>query len=108
MKKLLLSAACALALAAPAFADTPIGPGVTGAGGTGPNKSDPVNTAPQPERRLEVQRPEGNESISGNAKAEAEILKEDAPRSVTHPSAPAPTGSTRGESARGSVRPNER
>ena len=40
LKKLLLSAAFPLALAAPAFADTPIGPGVTGMGGTGPNKSD--------------------------------------------------------------------
>ena len=103
MKKLLLSAACALALAAPAFADTPIGPGVTGMGGTGPNKSDPVNAGPQPERELGLQRPEGSEPISGSAKAEAQILKEDTPRAATHPSAPDARGSTRDSGARGRV-----
>ena len=103
MKRLLLAAGIAAALAAPAFADTPIGPGVTGMGGTGPNKSDPVNTGPQPERAIETRRPEGSEPISGNAKAEAEVIREDAPRSATHPSAPAPTGATRGQGARGSV-----
>ena len=101
--KLMLAAGLTLALSAPVFADTPIGPGVTGMGGTGPNKSDPVNTGPQPERALETKRPEGSEPISGGAKAEAEILREDAPRSATHPSAPAPTGATRGSGARGSV-----
>ena len=103
MKKLLLAIGCTLALAAPAFADTPIGPGVTGMGGTGPNKSDAVNAGPQPERELGVQRPEGSEPISGNAKAEAQILKEDVPRSTTHPSGPEATGTTRGSGARGRV-----
>ena len=108
MKRLLLLAGVAVALAAPAFADTPIGPGVTGMGGTGPNKSEPVNTGAQPERSLETKRPEGSEPISGGPKVEAEIMKEDAPRSATHPSAPAPTGATRGQGARGSVPRNDR
>ena len=103
VRKLLLSAGCALALAAPAFADTPIGPGVTGTGGTGPNKSDPVNTGVRPERELSVQRPEGSEPISGNAKAEASVMKQDAPRSATHPSAPDARGATPGSGARGRV-----
>jgi hypothetical protein len=103
IKKLMLSAGLTLALAAPAFADTPIGPGVTGMGGTGPNKSDPVNAGPQLERDLAVKRPEGGEPISGNAKAEAQILKEDAPRAATHPSAPDARGSTRDSGARGRV-----
>jgi hypothetical protein len=108
MKRVLLLAGVALAFAAPAFADTPIGPGVTGMGGTGPNASDPVNAGPRPDRALDAKRPEGSEPISGDAKAQAEIIREDAPRSATHPSAPAPTGSTRGQGARGSVPRNDR
>ena len=105
MKKLVFAAAVACALALPAFADTPIGPGVTGMGGTGPNKSDP-DTGIKPERELGMQRPEGSEPISGNAKTEARIEKEDAPRDMTHPSSPAPTGATRGSGARGRVPPD--
>ena len=107
IKKLLLSAALPLALAAPVFADTPIGPGVTGMGGTGPNKSDPANTGVKPDRELAVQRPEGSEPISGNPKAEASMMKEDAPRALTHPSGPDATGATRGSGARGTL-PTER
>ena len=105
LKKLLLSAAFAVAGAA--YADTPIGPGVTGMGGTGPNKSDSPSTGVQPERELAVQRPEGSEPIGGNAKAEAAVIREDAPRSATHPSAPNATGATRGSGARGAI-PAER
>ncbi|HEX2828041.1 MAG TPA: hypothetical protein VHP37_16935 [Burkholderiales bacterium] len=103
MKRLILFAGIALAFAAPAFAVTPIGPDVSGMGGADADKSDPVNTSRQPDRALETKRPEGSEPISGDAKAEAEIIKQDAPRSATHPSAPAPTGSTRGQGARGST-----
>jgi hypothetical protein len=104
LKKLLLSAALTLAIAAPAMADTPMGPGVTGMGGTGPNKSDPP-TGAKPDREVGVQRPEGSEPISGNAKAEAAMTKEDAPRALTHPSAPDATGATRGSGAGGRATP---
>ena len=108
LKKLLLSAALTLAIAAPAIADTPMGPGVTGMGGTGPNKSDPP-TGEKPDRELAVQRPEGSEPISGR-KAESSVMKQDAPRAATHPSAPDATGATRGSGARGeaSPEPNKR
>ena len=99
LKKLLLSAALTLAIAAPAMADTPMGPGVTGMGGTGPNKSDPP-TGAKPESELAVQRPEGSEPISGK-KGESSVMKDDAPRAATHPSAPDATGATRGSGARG-------
>ena len=101
LKKLLVSAALMVAVA-PAFADTPMGPGVTGMGGTGPNKSD-ANTGAQPDRASGVQRPEGSEPISGNAKAGASVMKEDAPRAATHPSAPDATGATPGSGAGGRV-----
>ena len=57
----------------------------------------------KPERELAVQRPEGSEPISGNRKAEASVMKDDAPRALTHPSGPDATGATRGSGARGSV-----
>ena len=103
MKKLLIAMGLALAFAAPAFADTPMGPGVTGMGGTGPNKSDP-DTGAKP-GGAGVQRPEAREPISGNAKAERSVTKDDAPRSVTHPTVPEATGATGGAAGRGRVDP---
>ena len=40
LMKRFLALACTLALTGSAWADTPIGPGVTGTGGTGPNAAD--------------------------------------------------------------------
>ena len=40
MKKAWIATGLALLLNAPAFADTPIGPGVTGSGGTGKDAAD--------------------------------------------------------------------
>ena len=39
-RKSMIAAALTLLMSAPVFADTPIGKGVTGAGGTGPNTAD--------------------------------------------------------------------
>ena len=46
--KLLVAAGLAVSLIAPVMADTPIGTGVTGAGGTGANKSDDPSTGAGP------------------------------------------------------------
>jgi hypothetical protein len=40
MRKALIATALTLFIGAPAFADTPIGKGATGVGGTGPNMAD--------------------------------------------------------------------
>jgi hypothetical protein len=62
MRKALIATALTLLIGAPAFADTPIGKGVTGAGGTGPNMADVdakkrEEKAPQPQ----VLNPDGSE-----------------------------------------------
>jgi hypothetical protein len=103
IKKLLLAAGLALSLGSTAFADTPIGTGVTGSGGTGPNKSDPANTGVKAQGDLQVQRPDGSEPISGNAKAEAAVTTQDKSR-ATHPSAPTGKGATGPAGAGGNVR----
>jgi hypothetical protein len=102
VKKLVLAAGLVLSLGSAAYADTPIGAGVTGSGGTGPNKSDP-NTGVPPSGDTRVQRPEGSEPISGNAKAEASITTQDTPR-ATHPSGPEGKGATGAAGAGGKVR----
>ena len=79
MKKTCIAAGLALALIAPAFGDTPIGPGVTGSGGTGANKSDDPSTGAGPGTEVRpAQReanmpaaPKANASAAGDAKAGA-------------------------------------
>ena len=104
IKKLLVAAGLTLAFGAPALADTPIGTGVTGAGGTGANQSDSAATGVRPGGEAQVRRPEGSEPISGAVKGEAAATQErsrgdaaaapSAQGRATHPSAPtaAPTG----------------
>ena len=110
MKKLTLAAGLTLTLTlgAPALADTPIGPGVTGSGGTGPNRSDPATTGVRPGGDAQVRRPEGSEPISGDLKGQPSAQErsrgEPAPSArgrETHPSAP--TGGTAPAGATGTV-----
>ena len=78
-RKTCIAAGLALSLIAPAFGDTPIGPGVTGSGGTGPNKSDDPSTGAGPATEVRpAQReanapsaPKANASAAGDAKADA-------------------------------------
>jgi len=47
IRKLCIAAGLALSLGTSAFADTPIGPGATGSGGTGPNAADRTDASKQ-------------------------------------------------------------
>jgi hypothetical protein len=68
-RKICIAVGLALSLIAPVFADTPIGPGVTGAGGTGPNRSDDPSTAAGP--GTEVRQADRETNATGGAKAAA-------------------------------------
>jgi hypothetical protein len=62
-----IAAGLAFSLVAPVFADTPIGPGVTGSGGTGANKSDDPSTGAGPGTEVRQADREGNGSTKGRA-----------------------------------------
>jgi hypothetical protein len=71
MRKTWMVAGLALALSAPVFADTPIGPGVTGAGGTGANRSDDPSTGAGPGTEVRQADREGNPSGTAKGRASA-------------------------------------
>ena len=113
MKKLFIAAGLTLTLAAPAFADTHIGAGVAGSGGTGPNRAEPPNTGVQPQGDTAVRRPEGSEPISGDLKGRDAAAGEERSRGEpapsargreTHPSAPTGRGASGNSGAGGSGR----
>jgi hypothetical protein len=73
-KALWIAAGLAAALSAPAYADTPIGAGVTGSGGTGPNRSDPPNgvgVTGNPDSRIPA--PGAAPRVSGSAAATGQV-----------------------------------
>jgi hypothetical protein len=67
--KTIIAAALTLVFSAPAFSDTPIGKGVTGSGGTGPNQADVESKAREAQTPPQTQKlnPDGSESSRGSA-----------------------------------------
>jgi len=67
-KKVIIAAALTLFMSGPAFSDTPIGKGVTGAGGTGPNEADVQAKAREAKTgRADGLNPDGSEPSGRNA-----------------------------------------
>jgi hypothetical protein len=88
MRKTLLAAGLAFALCGTAFADTPIGPGATGSGGTGLDSAD-TNLKPGAGGEPRVQRQDGAPADQADRNLRSGKA---APRGDLKPDAAAPVG----------------
>lgn len=73
-KALWIAAGLVAALSGPAYADTPIGAGVTGSGGTGANRSDPPNgvgVTGNPDSRIPA--PGAKGGVAGSASVSGKV-----------------------------------
>jgi hypothetical protein len=95
MKKAYVAAGVALALSGAVLADTPIGPGVTGSGGTGANAAD-ANVRPGAGGQGMKTREDGMPMDRADVKVRGDVRAKDS-------SAAAATGSTSGGSATGTT-----
>jgi hypothetical protein len=100
LNKSLLTLACTFALAGSVWADTPIGPGVTGSGGTGASTADAKvrdreGGGAGPKRQDGAPLDKADSNVRANSSAGASVRDESTGN--------AGTGSTAGASARGTA-----
>ena len=91
MRKTLLAAGLTFALCGTAFADTPIGPGVTGSGGTGLDSAD-TKLKPGAGGEPRVQRQDGTPVDQADRNLRSDSAGKAAPRGDLKPDAAAPVG----------------
>lgn len=91
MRKTLLAAGLTFALCGAAFADTPIGPGVTGSGGTGLDKAD-TNLKPGAGGEPKVLRQDGAPTDQADRNLRSESAAKTGPHSDLKTDAAAPVG----------------
>jgi hypothetical protein len=91
MRKTLVAAGLTLALCGAAFADTPIGPGVTGSGGTGLDSAD-TTLKPGAGGEARVLRQDGTPADQADRNLRSESSGKAASRGELKPDAAAPVG----------------